>query len=276
MAEYRHSGGGTKRRPSWPSLVGVLAAVGLLSACTFVVDYKDYDGFPACDSGDEQSVRDLRFSMDMMNIHQNQYVEVRVVNVGNFVVARAILDPLVGSAADFQMRGALLEGPHRVEFWADLSNNGAYDAPPADHAWRLDACASGAHVFSHSTNFVDIEDPPRKVVGGDFVINFIGMVPHVGQLLELWVIDVSNGRMVGYYRKADPLVVDYTVRIPGIIEQDAGYDIVFYADKNNNLRYDPPGEDHAWRLTGTGDASGLSFDFEHHTNFADITEDIAL
>ena len=148
--------------------------------------------------------------------------------------------------------------------------------PPTDHGWRLEACASGAHKFSHSTNFADVSDPEPKVVGGDFVFNLDGMTPHVGQLLEFWVIDQSNQRMVGYYRLSEPLEPNFTIRIPGIIEPSADYTVAFYADKNNNLLYDIPDEDHAWRLNGTGDASGLTIDFVHHTSFDDITEDIAL
>jgi len=267
---------GTKGRRAWPLIVPALLAFSLLGGCTVLVQYKDYDEFPACDSGDEQTVRDLRFSMDGMVIHNGQLVEIRVVNSSDFVVARAILDPLVGSAFQIQLRGALQEGPHRIDFWADLSRNGAYDVPPADHAWRLEPCASGAHQFSHSTNFADVSSPAPLVVGGDFVLNLAGMVPHLGQLFEFWVIDRSNGRMVGYYRLAEPPGVDFTILIPGIIEPSAEYDVAFYADKNGNLEYDVIDVDHAWRLTGTGDATGLTLEFAHNTNFQDITEDIAL
>jgi hypothetical protein len=251
-------------------------AVAPQGGCTAIVQYKDYDEIPACGEGDDQTVRDLQFSMDGMDIHDGQLVEIRLVNSNDFVVARAIVDPLVGSAFSMRLRGAVLEGPHRVDFWADLSKNGAYDAPPTDHGWRLETCASGAWTFSHSTNFADVSQPEPGLVGGDFVLNLVGMVPHLGQLLEFWVIDQSNGRMVGYYRLAEPPDVDFTIRIRGIIEPSAQYTVAFYADKNNNLQYDIPDLDHAWRLSGTGDASGLTIDFAHHTDFDDISEDIAL
>lgn len=275
MEPVRHADFGGERRRRWVPMLAVLAWGTLLGSCTAIVDYKDYDQLPACGDGDEQTVRDLRFHMDTMDIHTGQLVELRVVNANDFVVARAILDPLVGTSADLRMRGALLEGPHRVDFWADLSKNRAYDAPPTDHAWRLEPCASGAHAFSHSTNFADISKPETTPVGGDFVINFTDQTIHMGQLHELWVIDQSNGRMVGYYRLAEPPQSRFTLQIPGIIEPGVGYTVALYADKNGNLTYDPPDEDHAWRLSATGEATGLEVTFAHNTDFQDITEDIA-
>ena len=210
MAANRQMHGGVIRRRRRMLIVPALLVGWLLAGCTAIVEYKDYD---VCDFGDEQTVRDLQFSMDGMDIHNGQLVEIRVVNVSDIVVARAILDPLVGSSFQMRMRGALQEGPHRIDFFADLSTNGQYDVPPTDHAWRLAPCASGNHRFSHSTNFADVEDPEPKVVGFDFVLNLDGMTPHVGQLLEFWVIDQANGRMVGYYRLSEPLEPAFTIAI---------------------------------------------------------------
>ena len=48
---------------------------------------------------------------------------------------------------------------YNVDFYADLSMNGAYDAPPTDHAWRLranDVQGDVTLTFAHSGAFTDI------------------------------------------------------------------------------------------------------------------------
>lgn len=52
--------------------------------------------------------------------------------------------------------------------------------------------------------------------------------------------------------------------------RDLRFRMALYADKNNNLVYDLPDEDHAWRLVATGEATGLSLSFTHNTDFQDI------
>lgn len=52
---------------------------------------------------------------------------------------------------------------YSVDFFADLNGNGAYDPPPADHAWRLDASSDGAGLsvtFAHAATFTDISRDP--------------------------------------------------------------------------------------------------------------------
>jgi len=47
-----------------------------------------------------------------------------------------------------------------ADFYADHNGNGSYDAPPTDHAWRLEAGTSAGDIdleFTHNTNFTDIQ-----------------------------------------------------------------------------------------------------------------------
>lgn len=209
-----------------------------------------------------------------MQVHQGDLVEVTVVTENKYEVARAILDPLPSAAYTLVMRGALEAGNQTIDFWADLSGERRYDPPPTDHAWRLDPCASGVFRFTHNTNFTDIDDPDKTLAGGDFVLNFHDWGPHLGQMHEVYVIDKPTNRVVGFYRLADPEEEDFTVALPGIIERNTPYVIAFFADKNNNLLYDPPDEDHSWRIEETGGATGITIEFAHNINFTDIAEDI--
>lgn len=62
---------------------------------------------------------------------------------------------------DFSVSSYVIEpgGSYTVDFYADHSGNGVYDAPPADHAWRLETgetMGDADVVFSHNVNFTDI------------------------------------------------------------------------------------------------------------------------
>lgn len=51
---------------------------------------------------------------------------------------------------------------YMIDFWADLNGNKTYNAPPADHAWRLeiDSLVSDTTLqFVHNTDFTDIMLP---------------------------------------------------------------------------------------------------------------------
>jgi predicted lipoprotein with Yx(FWY)xxD motif/plastocyanin len=153
-----------------------------------------------------------------------------------------------------------------VDFFADHNNNGQYDAPPVDHAWRLEiASASGGEVFEfmHNTNFTDIMWKHRLRV------RFAGMNPHLGQMLTLYVRELPSGNyldtvVVNPIENADFDVKSY------ILETGNSYTVDFYADHNGNGIYDAPPVDHAWRLE-TGETMGdLDIDFQHNTNFTDI------
>jgi hypothetical protein len=259
----------------------VLTAFALVAAlgpgCSLIIKYSDPPGErQACDDGNDSVPRDLRITIDNMDPHIGNLTEVHVVNPNDYVVARAILDPLPGRTFSFTMRRAILPGPHRIDLYADLSGNRGYDPPPLDHAWRLEPCTSGVHEFSHNSNFIDISEPQPRRVGGDFVLLLSQMNVHLGQLVEVHVIDSNAGRTVGFYRLAELLDPQTELIIPGIIEQGVHYVVALYADKNNSGSYDPPDVDHSWRIEQTGGPDGLVVQFAHNTSFADITEELGL
>ena len=255
------------------TVVAAVVAAAVSSSCTVVAPFDPYD-YPACENGDPGAVRDFVLILDGMEVHRGDLMEFQVVSENNFVQALAVLDPLPADTFTLRMPNAMQEGLHAIVFWADLSGNRLYEPPPTDHAWRLEPCNSGVHRFRHTSNFLDISTGAASPIGGDFVMALEGMDPHVGQLMEFFVIEENTRRMVGYYRLADPATTAYTITLPGIIEQNAHYVVAFYADKNQNLAYDLPDEDHAWRITADGDATGLFIQFSHHTDFDDIGPDI--
>ena len=157
-------------------------------------------------------------------------------------------------------------GSYRLDFFSDHNGNGYYDAPPTDHAWRLEfesTAGDDTLNFVHNTNFTDVEWKHRLRV------RFSGMTPHVGQMLSLYVRDLVSGDyldtvVIGSIEDAEFDVESH------VVEPGKSYRVDFYADHNGNGSYDPPPSDHAWRLESGVAMGDLDLEFVHNTNFTDI------
>jgi plastocyanin len=153
---------------------------------------------------------------------------------------------------------------YNIDFFADHNGNGSYDAPPADHAWRikLDNVKSDTMImFTHNTNFTDI------MAKNKLMVHFMGMTPHVGQNLHLAVIDKSSGMEI--QRINVIAAADFIVTVSGI-ELGKSYNVDFFADHNKNGQYDTPPADHAWRLELNNVKGDTALNFQHNTSFTDI------
>ncbi len=105
--------------------------------------------------------------------------------------------------------------------------------------------------------------------GALFTLNFTDMTPHIGQLLELRLVDVETGMEVNStFRPAVPAAT-FKVALYGLQETRA-YFADFYADLNGNGQYDPPPVDHAWRIEIPAVEGPVEENFTHNTNFTDI------
>jgi len=100
-----------------------------------------------------------------MTPHVDQPFHLRVVDATTGVeVIRLDVPEVPAAAFDLSLGGMETGGSYRIDFFIDVNRNGRYDAPPADHAWRLiltNVRESGALTFTHNTDFVDIDWPPR-------------------------------------------------------------------------------------------------------------------
>lgn len=70
-----------------------------------------------------------------------------------------VVDEVAGP--EFAVSSYVIEpgGSYTVDFYADHNGNGVYDAPPADHAWRLETGETTGDAdleFSHNVSFTDI------------------------------------------------------------------------------------------------------------------------
>jgi len=153
---------------------------------------------------------------------------------------------------------------YTVEIFADHNANGYYDAPPADHAWRMeieDASSSEVLDFTHNTEFTDIEWEHRAIV------NLSGMIPHLGQEIYFALIDSETREVID--RESEMVKESFTVELSEL-RQGKSYYVDFFSDHNDNGYYDPPPADHAWRLEIAGAVGDDTLDFVHNTNFTDI------
>lgn len=105
----------------------------------------------------------LTMNFSEMDPHIGQRFEVRVTET---VTAKEVVKELLQEipAADFSMDFVALRTGHSyfVDFYADMNDNGKYDAPPVDHVWRLtldNVTEDQVINFVHDTNFTDVGWP---------------------------------------------------------------------------------------------------------------------
>jgi hypothetical protein len=224
---------------------------------------------------DPMMLRDVSVAMTGMGPHDGHLMNFRVVSAGNELVALGVLDTLQDATYTFALPNSTPEGAHRMDFFADFSMDGDYDAPPDDHAWRIDgtdfpSTGDATLAFAHNMTFTDIETP-AVTEGDDFTFEAEMMGPHMNQMFELRVIEADSGRLVGRYVLAEITAADFTIELPGILQPDTEYRVDFFADYNMDGDYDPPSADHAWRRMGTsGNNNGLTITFVHDTTFTDV------
>ncbi len=216
--------------------------------------------------------RDMTVHLQAMEPNVDQMMEFRIVSDSDVLQAMAIVDPLPTVNFNLFMPSAVPLGQHRLDFFADVNDNGVYNAPPADQAWRITLPNNIVveTTFSRDTAYTDIADPVTTYPGNPFEIHFTSFQPDLDELLELRVITVDDGRTVGQYRLGAVPQPSFFVAIPGIIEDSVDYQIDFYADHNSNGVYDAPPDDHAWRILALGTAGGLITDFAYDTLYTDI------
>ena len=153
---------------------------------------------------------------------------------------------------------------YNVDFFADHNGNGAYDVPPTDHAWRMelnDVASDTMLNFTHNTSFTDIQWK------NELAVHFMGMTPHVGQNLTLWIINRETGMVVDSVTTTAQ--TEFMINSRSILTGKS-YNIDFYADHNGNGNYDAPPTDHAWRIKLDDVKSDTMLVFQHNTSFTDI------
>lgn len=202
-----------------------------------------------------------------MTPHIGQLLEVRLVEMTSMIEAgRARIEQVPADEFDVFLPYINTGETYYVDIYADLNGNGVYDAPPADHAWRmelLDVEGDEDDNFVHNTSFTDIGWVYK------FTLNAMGMTPHLGQLFELRLVNQSSLQEAARLRLDSIVLADFSAITTGL-ESGEDYFVDFYSDHNGNGSYDAPPVDHAWRLELADVTGDSELDFTHNTNFTDI------
>ena len=156
----------------------------------------------------------------------------------------------------------------------------SYPSNPESFGNNVGSGWTFSHVFT-ITGTYDYQCDPHVALGmvgkvtvldlppDTLTINFIGMTPHVGQMLTLYVREGSSGNYLDTIMLSEIPGADFKLE-SFVIEPGGSYLIDFFADHNGNGIYDAPPTDHAWRLE-TGEVTGnKDVEFTHNTDFTNI------
>ena len=104
-----------------------------------------------------------------MTPHIGQMLEGRLVDLADGMeVIRGRINSIRVSDFKVRLRHLMIGHSYYFDFYADFNENGVYDPPPTDHAWRLlleNVTGDTMLTFGHNTNFIDIEWPEPLGIG---------------------------------------------------------------------------------------------------------------
>ncbi len=107
----------------------------------------------------------LTLAFREMDPHLGQAFSLRVVEEpSGREVFRVSIPEIAAAMFDLEIGDLAFDTPYRVDFYADHNGNGMYDAPPVDHAWRVELTGFQADTIvpiQHNTDFTDIGWPPQ-------------------------------------------------------------------------------------------------------------------
>ena len=201
-----------------------------------------------------------------MSPHLNQNLYVRIVDKSTLKETDRTFVLISAASISITLPAVEVGGSYFVDFFADVNANGKYDAPPTDHVWRLNlnnALGNDTITFSHNTNFTDIKW--QNIL----TINFAGMTPHIGQMLEIKLESSTLEKEIGRVKIPAIASASFPVQIIGLIEP-GDYSIELYADLNGNGIYDIPPADHAWKVGFNYTGGNVEVNFTHNATFTDI------
>ena len=145
-----HNGNGSYDDPpvdhAWRFDLDEVSATEVLDF-THNTDFKDIDW-------DNKVVLNL----SGMAPHVGQEMEFSLIDVATGAVVDRRSE-MVSEAFAVELTKNVSGLEYRVDFFSDHNSNGVYDAPPTDHAWRLEFESSAGDdtlFFTHNTDFTDI------------------------------------------------------------------------------------------------------------------------
>jgi hypothetical protein len=158
----------------------------------------------------------LTVDFSQMTPHLNQvlYFYLRNQETEDFVDS-VILEPIL--MADFSVSSYLIvpDSSYNLDFYVDFNENGMYDVPPTDHAWRieLDSVQGDTTLsFVHNTDFTDIELETDTTITGIPDLNKAGFSTYPNPVRDVLTIradkDTDMAGNIRIYSQTGALVVN--------------------------------------------------------------------
>ncbi|HEX9253175.1 MAG TPA: T9SS type A sorting domain-containing protein, partial [Ignavibacteriaceae bacterium] len=201
-----------------------------------------------------------------MSPHINQNLYLRIVDKSTLKESDRTFVLISSASFSVTLPAVDVGGSYFVDFFADVNSNAKYDAPPTDHAWRINlnnAAGNDTLNFTHNTSFTDIKW--QNIL----TVNFSGMTPHIGQMLEIKLENSTLEKEIGRIKIPAIASASFPVQIIGLIEP-GDYSIEFYVDLNGNGIYDAPPTDHAWKIGFNYTGGNAEVNSAHNATFTDI------
>ena len=118
---------------------------------------------PSFLSAQDVSKPKLTLQFRGMNTYLGQRFEVRVLDKATGgEVGRQGVQAIDNPDFDLELFTTIIGESYQIDFYADQNNNGTYDSPPTDAAWRLDldqAQGNDSLTFISNSNFTDTGFP---------------------------------------------------------------------------------------------------------------------
>ncbi|MDP2363542.1 MAG: hypothetical protein Q8M94_07195, partial [Ignavibacteria bacterium] len=208
----------------------------------------------------------ITINFSNMSPHLNQNLYLRVVDKSTLKETGRTVVLISAASFSITLPAVNIGGSYFVDFFSDVNANGRYDTPPTDHAWRLNLNNAGGNdtlTFSHNATFTDIKW--QNIL----TINFAGMTPHIGQMLEIKLENSTTQKEIGRVKIPAIASASFPVQIIGLTEP-GDYSVEFYADVNGNGLYNVPPTDHAWKVGFNYTGGNAEVSFTHNATFTDI------
>lgn len=256
----------------------------LAGGCTVITSSDDFEERQpplVCGNGLETPVVDMRLDLTDMNAHEDNLVQVDLVEVGPLArrqVGRVIYDPLGAANLALELPCAVADGNHDVDVIADLTNDRMFqtcdlvsgDISCADHQWRLRLQADGTLSYQHDTDFTDVVADPAMPRGGlPLRAVFANVDAFAGMMMEMRVrvleTDGTSEQTIFVYRRQQipAATMPLMVQVDNLVTRGERFKIAVWVDTNMNGRYDPPSAGHSDRdfatiIDGLADAPSVA------------------
>jgi hypothetical protein len=227
-----------------------------------------------------QKWRDLVFSGAGFGIHKGSQfaVAISLADSGKLVAGKTVA-AVTEDTFIYTWPGLLAPGvAYNVDYYADLNNNKACDAPADDHVWRRSIAATDAGTLTVTHDAVWTNQCPSfATLGGRKNLSFsaTGFGIHEGTKIEIVVTRSSDGAAVahGGYDKQEGDTLSFSW--DGLLEVGQAYTVDYYADVNGDGRCNPPADDHVWRRDIPAVTSDVALTTAHDSIWVDVCASFA-